>query len=165
LTDLYKNHYLTPEDFKIAKKNGISNQRAYERFYYQNWNKERAITTPVRKSRGRSEKEWAGKAKKNGISRNTYYKRREYGWSKEKASSKPIMTTKESTKKARQSKPRKYPDWVYQKIKENGINMSTFKSRINKYYWPLKKACTIPPIKSNEKHPWHKTNKVHFIKD
>jgi hypothetical protein len=40
--------YLTPEDFAIARKNGISYRRAYERFYRYNYDKQRAITEPIR---------------------------------------------------------------------------------------------------------------------
>ena len=69
-------YYLSPEDLKTAKENGVSAKRAHERFYYLNWSKERAVTTPVR-THNTKERDWAEIAEKNGISRNTYYKRRE----------------------------------------------------------------------------------------
>lgn len=38
---------ITPEDFKRAEENGISNERLRQRVYGAGWSKEEAINTPL----------------------------------------------------------------------------------------------------------------------
>lgn len=41
--------YLTEDDYIIAAANGISQKRAYQRFYQYGWDRERTITQPIDK--------------------------------------------------------------------------------------------------------------------
>lgn len=40
--------YITPEEYKIAERNGISNKTLEDRIRRQNWDRERALTKPTR---------------------------------------------------------------------------------------------------------------------
>lgn len=80
--------YLTPEDYKIAESNGIPKKLAYQRFYLEDWSAERAITQP----RQRNISKWVEIAKRNGISKSTFYHRvsKRMGWSPYKAATTPV---------------------------------------------------------------------------
>jgi hypothetical protein len=78
---------LTPEDFAIARANGISYHHAYERFYSYFWDKQRAITEPIRP------KEHSLYAKYKDIcivSRKSFNRRIAKGMSPEEAATTPI---------------------------------------------------------------------------
>lgn len=83
--------YLTPDDYEIARKNGISKRTAYDRFYYRKWSKERAITEPVRKVKV-SHDPWRKVAVSNGINPKTYDTRIRDGWEPELAATTPSGT-------------------------------------------------------------------------
>jgi hypothetical protein len=72
--------YLTPEDYEIAIKNGISKRTAYKRFYELFWTKERAITEPVRKSKVSLDPHWYAIALSNGISDSCFRYRMKKKW-------------------------------------------------------------------------------------
>ena len=121
--------YITPEDYELAEKNGISNKLLYHRVRMLGWDIDRAVKT---KKKGEEySAEAYRKAYKIGVCRNTVLERIRSGWNVEKAFSTPL---KNSGKKI-------FPDWVYEKAKENGISYSAVYSRV-KYGWSLERACT-----------------------
>lgn len=76
-------------------------------------------------------------ADRNRIDRKTLYMRvNVYGWDKQRALSTKTLKLEERNKK--------YPDWVYEKLKENNIPRGTFYVRVNEYKWSIEEACTIP---------------------
>lgn len=73
-------------------------------------------------------------AANNGVNaKNLEQRIRSYGWSKEKAMTKPV---KKQTDRSRWSKV----------AKENGIGYGTFMSRIHLYGWDVEKAATTPSL-------------------
>lgn len=85
--------YLSDEDIKRAKENGIYKDLLYKRFYNNGWDKERAITEPKHIKMGRKrryEDKWYKQAESNGISMQTMHKRIGLGWSLQEAVSIPI---------------------------------------------------------------------------
>lgn len=78
--------YVTPEEYAIAEKNGISSFNVYQRVNVYNWNTQRAITTPLGKCNALGWTENKQLAKKNGIGYDTYYHRvTAMGWDPLKA--------------------------------------------------------------------------------
>lgn len=74
------------------------------------------------------------KAEKNGIDKNTLYKRiREYGWDKQRALSQPKRVRPNLSK------------WKAIAVK-NGISEGTFYSRVCNMKWDLERAATTPII-------------------
>lgn len=80
--------HLSPDDYEIAKNNGIHKKLAYERFYKYGWSAERAITEAPQ----RDMSDWVALAKRNGISKGTFYHRvsKRMGWSPYKAATTPV---------------------------------------------------------------------------
>lgn len=127
--------YLTPDDFEIAKENGISYNCAYTRFYLLNWPKQRAITEPINDSH--KWPKFKDIAEKNGISQSTFNHRIQRGWPPKMAASSP---------KGARLKGRKSPivnKKYYELAEKNGIKRSTFDSRLLKG-WSFYKAATEP---------------------
>lgn len=73
---------LTAEDYAIARSNGISRQRAYQRFWNNGWDKQRAITQPLNSSLWRT---YGKICEENGVSRYTFYYRIRKGMKPEEA--------------------------------------------------------------------------------
>ena len=74
-------------------------------------------------------------AKENGIPERSYYHRvYQLGMTQKEAATTPYERIKSN---------RKYPDWVYEKMEENGITMNQFHSRVY-VGWSIKRACTQP---------------------
>lgn len=77
--------YVTPEQYDVANKNGISNNNVYSRLYQnKGWTIEKAITVPLKKNK------WLDIAINNGITRETYRSRKRLGWTDEEAASEPL---------------------------------------------------------------------------
>uniref|UniRef100_UPI0003694D00 hypothetical protein n=1 Tax=Streptococcus sobrinus TaxID=1310 RepID=UPI0003694D00 len=98
---------------------------------------ERAINTPIKERKNTNIKnvyitdEEYEIAKENGINANALVKRvRDLGMDKQEAITKPLREMK-------------YKKWRKVAI-QNGINIQTFYTRINKYNWTPKKAATTP---------------------
>lgn len=135
---------LTEEDYKIAESNGISRNTARHRYQYYFWDKDRAITEPVRGYIDKSK--WVKIAEKNGVSRATFhYRMWKYKWSEEKAATTPTATKKQGIEKLRQSN-RRYPEWVYEEMKKNNVPQQTFLNRMNmpNTKWTMEEACAAP---------------------
>jgi hypothetical protein len=127
--------YLTDEDYAIAEKNGINRKMAYHRFYYQNWNKERAITEIHRL------KKWSdlfNQYKEIAIvSEKTFKSRVLRGWHPQKAATTPHRNKQEITKE------------VIETAAKNGISESALRNRVSLYKWSVERAMTEPV---HEKH-------------
>ena len=119
--------YITPEEYEEAEKNGISRDTLEYRVRYLAWNKEDAVNKPLRNERYKEFNKYKEMAIKNGIPVATFYHR--------------IYKQKISYKEAATKKPKRYPEWVKYKLKENGIKFNTFCKRIENG-WDLKRACT-----------------------
>ena len=134
--------YITPEEYSLAKRNGISKENLEQRIRCYGWNKEKALNTPVRK-RGVIPKKFKDMAKKNNIPIATFYNR-VYGlkWSMEKASTEPIMDI-ETKAQNFVKRLRKYPIEYIEKAKANGISEHTFRRRVRDG-WSIERAATTP---------------------
>ena len=136
---------ITREDYKRAKEHGVSKQLLHARFYYNNWDKEKAIVTPPRTSR---EKSALGKyykiADENNIPRATFRSRvYTLKWTPEEACTRPLVKAKDRKRK------RKYPLEAVEKAKSIGVNYNTFVYRLRKG-WTIEEATTTPVIKKGE---------------
>jgi hypothetical protein len=83
---------------------------------------------------------------KNGISRDTFWKRvRKHGWSEEDAATKPLKDMKIHAQLIA-DKHRVYPKEVLDLLRINKISYFTFITRIKRGKWDIYKAATTPPI-------------------
>lgn len=67
--------YITPEQYEIAKNNGISYHTLHYRVYRSNWKSECACTEPPQKQRRGLWYKWGHLATHNGITRRQFYDR------------------------------------------------------------------------------------------
>lgn len=68
-------YYITPEQYEIAKANGIKSHTLYQRVYIRGMKPEEACVKPVQVKRSGLWYKWGHLALHNNISRNTFYKR------------------------------------------------------------------------------------------
>lgn len=128
------NWYITSDDEEKAEKNGISRTLLHFRVNQMGWDIEKAVNTPVKKSRPRgSLNKYAALAKENGIAYKTMLERiNRMGWEPLEAATKPLETLEE--KRERQSKfaekQRKHPKEMVELAKKNGIGYQTFRLRV-----------------------------------
>jgi hypothetical protein len=124
--------YLTPDDFKIAAENGISEDLAKRRFYGMKWEKERAITQMPRNQLWNQYKDVC---ERNGIDRRRFYKRMYYNnMEPEIAASRP---------KGRKRSD-KFTDEMLETARKNGIGKATLFSRVCTYKWTPDDAVNTP---------------------
>lgn len=96
---MYYDEVILYEDYERAAKNGVSRYALDNRVKYLMWDKEKAITTPVR--RAAYCKKVLNLANSNGISRSTLSARILISkMTPYEAATKPIMTNSECLKKA-----------------------------------------------------------------
>lgn len=139
--------YLTEEDIQIAESNGISERLARYRLEQMAWEKERAITQPVRTWNGEWAK-WQDVAKEHGVKQSTFYARLNIQkWTPEQAATTP--PAKPGDKIMR--KKRKIPEEVIAKAELNGINKNTLYSRILQYNFDYERAATEPVTKGRRR--------------
>ncbi|MGG1339702.1 hypothetical protein ABE244_03745 [Bacillus toyonensis] len=141
----------------LAKENGIS-LATYTRRVNKGMDPYEAATKQPRKYT-RQQKEqtweeqyklWKGIAKQNGISGQVYYRRINLNWSFRKAATHPVMSKKESLKKAHEASSSLSEKQV-EIARENGISRELLRQRLMILDWPLEKAMTIPPRKQGTK--------------
>jgi len=133
-------YYITPEEYQIAAQNGISPKVLESRVRKYAWDKQRAITQPVRKFK--DHKEWAKVAEENGISYHTFWQRLRKGWTYEQAATMPKIKPSEI------KRYRRYPKEYSDKAKELGI-YKLFVHRMHQG-WDIEKACSTPPMTKSE---------------
>lgn len=141
--------YLTPEDYEIAEKNGISRKLADSRFYDNNWEKERAITQPKRGPVLTIWDEWKEIAETNGIGKSTFNSRLEYGWEPEVAATKELAKTRSGGSKH-------FSDEILKLAAVNGITPRRLYSRVFESNWSIEEAATMPLQKNNEIYKFRK---------
>ncbi|MCK1996817.1 hypothetical protein MPH47_06175 [Psychrobacillus psychrodurans] len=93
-------YLLTPEQYRIAEKNGISKRNLEQRVYTYAWDVEEAMTIPTD---GRGYKrdtkygEYIKLAETNGVSYKAFHNRvHTLGWTMERAAKTPIRKVKEN---------------------------------------------------------------------
>lgn len=140
--------YITPEEYDIAKRNGLPKYLVYQRVMVYGWDIERAITQP--KKEQKSYGTLVRIAKQNGIKPNTFYSRIHLrGMTPEEAAVAPLQSFEEKQRAASivaAKRKQKHPEWVYKLAKENGISLKRLNYRIRKG-WDMKEAATVPVIK------------------
>jgi hypothetical protein len=119
-------YYLTPEDFEIATKNGISEKLAKARFYQKSWSKRRSITEPKRGDNLFNQYKDVAV-----ISRRTFGKRIKKGWD-------PLVAATTPSRKKRLTEKQ------LQTAESNGINRHTAKARVYSRGWEAERAITEP---------------------
>jgi hypothetical protein len=139
--------YITPEEYQVAEKNGISRQLLDIRVRGLAWDKEKAISTlPHEKN---PIKDWVEIAEMNGICYSTLrYRMNRLKWNPERAATQPLQDKKKQAKKASESS-RKYPEKYHRLAERNGINERTFHRRM-KDGWAPETAATRPPMTPSE---------------
>ncbi|HDR4393062.1 hypothetical protein V4C29_23995 [Bacillus cereus] len=145
-------YYITDEDYKRAEAFGISNKLLSDRVYIYRWNKEKAITTPVRKTKNRGWKEFKQIALENGVSERTFRRRRQEGWDAVIAATTPPKTRKEVLQlslDARRAK-RPFTEEQIKQAQQNGINYSTLLKRVKACKWDKKEAIETPVLTPQE---------------
>lgn len=99
-------YYITPQEYEIAKQNGISRATLEYRIRDLAWDMSKAINTPPRKKK--SLKEWRTIADQNGIPYPAFQKRMHvYNWDPERAATEPLQDRRELAKMGREACMRK----------------------------------------------------------
>jgi hypothetical protein len=129
----------TPEEFKIAKANGISYDNVYNRVYTLGWDVQRAITTPIMKPN--MWHQYKEKCEKLGVNQNMFYQRIHAGKTPEEASSYPPVPPSDRAPNKRGAKVT--PELV-KLAEQNGISKQTLVARVYMYRWEPMKAATTP---------------------
>ena len=133
--------YITPEEYEIACKVGISKGALERRIRLYGWSKEKALT---QEPQVRTDKDyWIKIAESNGISIKTFLSRvNRSKWDCEKAATFPIKYTAERN--------RKYSDELYKTLEKNGISKTLFYDRIRKG-WTKDRASTEKKFTQEDK--------------
>lgn len=142
--------YITPEDYDIAKVNGISANTLEARIRRYGWDKQRAITEPPRRKQNKAlPREAIERAAKNGINQRTLSTRVHLlGWNIEKACTEPLFDRSEHMASVNKSRA-KYPTEMYELAKSNGIHERTFRRRV-KNGMDMLEAATKPTATRRE---------------
>lgn len=142
--------YITPEEYEIAKNNGIRRHTLEGRIRHYGWPKKKAINTPTRKI-NKWPKNLKEILKQNNIGYHTFLARiYNLGWDFKKASTTPVMNIQDLGKMLDRLN-RKYPIEYIKLAEKNGINAATFRVRINRLGWPMDKAAMAPTRKYGSK--------------
>lgn len=148
-------YYITPKEYETALSNGIGKTTLETRVRDLLWDKQRAITEkPADLSKGYAEHKH--KAINNGVSGHTFYMRVLRGWTLEEATHPKKHAGKEFLNKQREKaiqKTRKYPEWVYDNLKEYEIKQPTFWHRVHNLKWDMEEASTTPPLAKGTYRP------------
>jgi hypothetical protein len=142
--------YITPEEYAKAAEHGIKPKVVDNRVRLYGWEKERALTQPMKQPKNR--KKWRELAEKNGILYGTFMSRLAQGWSEERAATQPLQSKAESVAcvaRARDAQ-RRYPAELFELAKKNGIPKSTFYYRVKTAKWSPEEAATKPLLSKSE---------------
>ncbi len=132
--------YITPEEYEKAESNGISRNVLDSRVRRLGWPKTKAINTPLRI---KYPPEIIELVKKNHIPYRTFVSRiRSLGWDEIKAATTPLRSI--NNPRTDVFIPDKYKKYL-KAMKENGVCIGTFQSRIYILKWSPEKAATVPP--------------------
>ena len=142
-----RDYYITPEEYEIAEKNGISRDIMNKRVRGLCWRKQRAMTEPIRKRTKR--KYWVDIAKENGICYNTFMTRvNNLKWDEERAATEKIYSMDE-IRESRTHGKRRFPQELVDLAARNGIGYQTFYARVKNRMTP-EEAATTPILSKSE---------------
>lgn len=145
--------YITPEQFDIAKNNGISEELLKYRVFDALWDVKRAITKPPRKH-NRLPKHILENLKKHNINRSTFNHRiYTLNWNMERASTEQAMTPQESGKASTLNR-RRFTDEIIQRAATYGVGYKTLVTRVCNYKWDMERAITTPVMKPKGNEKW-----------
>lgn len=139
-------YYITPEDYEIAEKNGISKMNVYNRVTELGWPIQRAITEKVRiQNKGYREL-----LKDHNINYNTFISRLRKGLSVEQALTMKVMTPEEKVKVRLKNIKRTFTDEELEIARKNGINKRALYWRVHVGRWSKEKAIHTPTLTKKE---------------
>lgn len=162
--EILNTKYLTDDDYLIAESNGISKKRAYERFYIENWEKQRAIKQPIKKQV--SFKKTVLEMYPNlyeildslDITYQAFYYRLRHGMTIEKALTTPRINPITLISRKRKKKG-KISEEDIKIAADNGIKEGTFKNRVYMLKWSVERARTEPINKSTWNTKYYPKNR------
>lgn len=141
-------YYITPEEYEIAKRNGINKNVVEDRIRKCGWNKKKAITIPKSNRKRMFSKDILDLARKKNIPYSTLRYR------VEKIGISPIdaifMEKQDSAKNLKRYANQKYPKYILDLAQSNGISKSLFYYRVGKMRMTILKAATTPLINRSE---------------
>ncbi|MEK4449914.1 hypothetical protein BSK49_01060 [Paenibacillus odorifer] len=142
--------YITPEEYEKAAENGIKRGTLEWRIRDAAWDRERAVTTPPRALRDRSQ--WVKVAAANDIPYPIFINRVNTGWTPERAATQPVRTKEQLIEQMKESSPvkRKYPEELIKQAASNGISRNTFHVRVHNG-WSWERAASEPPVSLQER--------------
>jgi hypothetical protein len=142
--------YITPDEYEIAEQNGICKKTLEMRIREYAWDKQRALTEPVRQKRELDlPNEVIKRAAQNGIEYNLLSQRiLQLNWDIEKACTEPLFDYSNHLVEVNKSR-RKYPQELYELAKVNGIHERTFRRRV-KNGMDMYEAATKPTATRQE---------------
>lgn len=138
------NKYITPEQYKIAERNGMNKYTLERRVRQLGWNIDRALTQPTLRKNKTNWKEWKAVAKQHGVSYPTYCSRLRIGWTCEEAATNRPKTRREITIERWEKQGRRVTEEQIEVAKENGICYSTIHCRLHRG-WSIEDAITKTP--------------------
>jgi len=148
-TEADEEDYISEEEYARAEANGITRTCLIQRIRKACWDREDALTRPMKPQRPRdSLKQWRELAEKSGISKGTFWARVSGGMSPEEAATMPKQSRQDIQWK-RWASTRKTPAEFVRLAEKNGINTRTFHSRIHRGMDP-QEAATRPPMSPQE---------------
>lgn len=146
-------YYITPDEYEIAAKNGIRRQTVNNRVRDLAWSVNEAITKPPKRKRKYSEYEALLEiAKSNDISKSTFSKRLDRGWSPiDAATRKKVDREHGLSIGRRRHREKKYTENDALEAEKNRIPRRVMAERINKLDWDVHQAKTVPVLDKTER--------------
>jgi hypothetical protein len=142
--------YITPEEYEIAEKNGISRKNLEDRVWTLYWNKQKAITVPVMQRNPTPWREWKEVCEKNGISYGTFMSRiKNSGLDPEVAATKPLDKHQRDYFKRYVDKKRVLTPEHLKAMEKNGLCRATVHLR-RRIGWSLEDAVNTPVLSRSE---------------
>ncbi|MCI6278078.1 MAG: hypothetical protein MR639_15375 [Clostridium sp.] len=153
--------YITPEEYKISKENNIPARVLEERIRKCAWDKEKALTQPVKIYKKKTNKYIRELARQNNIAYTTVlYRINKLNMTALQASTLKKIDTRKFLKPEQR---RKYPKEFLELSEKNGISRRLFYYRVNKRHMSLEEAATTPLINRskymtelNKNHVWRR---------
>ncbi|PAF19716.1 hypothetical protein [Terribacillus saccharophilus] len=142
--------YITPEEYEIAEKNGISRRILDARVRTFYWDKQKAITEPIKKRNQTPWGDWKDVCKKNGISYGAFmYRIKNAGLDPEVAATKPLDRNQPDYFKRYVDKKRILTAEHLKTMEKNGLCKATVHMR-RRLGWSLEDAVNTPVLSPSE---------------